>query len=69
MRMLSEMYGCTGGSLTFEDREWIAHQQMILGVNLIVPHLSLFSQTGLPQARLPAKYKLSAVVVESQFVC
>ena len=53
MRMLSEMYGCTGGSLTFEDREWIAHQQMILGVNLIVPHLSLFSQTGCRKRDFP----------------
>lgn len=53
IRMLSEMYGCTGGSLTFEDREWIANQQMILGVNLIVPHLSLFSQTGCRKRDFP----------------
>ncbi|MBQ6533544.1 MAG: hypothetical protein IJI37_00075, partial [Opitutales bacterium] len=45
-RMLSEMYGCSGGSLSFEDRQWIAYQQLIGGVNMIVPHLSLFSQTG-----------------------
>lgn len=53
MRMLSEMYGCTGGSLSFEDREWIANQQMILGVNLIVPHLSLFSMTGCRKRDFP----------------
>ena len=52
-RMLSEMYGCSGGSLTFEDREWITHQQMILGVNLIVPHLSLFSMTGCRKRDFP----------------
>ena len=45
-RMLSEMYGVSGGSLSFEDREWITYQQMVLGVNQIVPHLSLFSMTG-----------------------
>ncbi len=45
-RMLSEMYGVSGGSLTFEDRQWITYQQMIVGVNVIVPHLSLFSMTG-----------------------
>ena len=53
MRMLSEMYGCSGGSLSFEDREWITHQQMILGVNLIVPHLSLFSMTGCRKRDFP----------------
>ena len=45
-RMLSELYGVSGGSLTFEDRQWIAYQQFALGVNLLVPHLSLFSMSG-----------------------
>jgi hypothetical protein len=45
-RMLSELYGVSGGSLTFEDRQWITHQQFVVGVNVLVPHLSLFSQTG-----------------------
>ncbi len=45
-RMLSELYGASGGSLTFEDRQWIAYQQFAVGVNLLVPHLSLFSMSG-----------------------
>lgn len=45
-RMLSELYGCTGGSLSFEDRKWIASQQMCLGVNLLNPHLSLYTMAG-----------------------
>lgn len=45
-RMLSELYGVSGGSLSFEDRQWITYQQMIMGVNQLVPHLSLFSQAG-----------------------
>ncbi|MBE6411178.1 MAG: hypothetical protein E7036_01315 [Opitutales bacterium] len=45
-RMLSELYGVSGGSLTFEDRQWITHHQFVVGVNVLVPHLSLFSQTG-----------------------
>lgn len=53
MRMLSEMYGCSGGSLSFEDRQWITNQQMILGANLVVPHLSLFSMTGCRKRDFP----------------
>jgi hypothetical protein len=45
-RMLSELYGVAGGSLSFEDRHWIAAQQMCLGVNLLNPHLSLYTMTG-----------------------
>lgn len=45
-RMLSELYGCTGGSLTFLDRHWIATAQIALGVNLLNPHLSLYTMTG-----------------------
>jgi len=45
-RMLTELYGCTGGTLSFEDRQWIANEQMALGANLLNPHLSLYSMTG-----------------------
>jgi hypothetical protein len=45
-RMLSELYGVTGDSLSFQDRLWIAYQQMCLGVNLLVPHLSLYTMAG-----------------------
>ncbi len=45
-RMLSELYGMSGQGLTFEDRHWIAIQQIALGVNLLNPHLSLYTMAG-----------------------
>ena len=42
-RMLSELYGVAGATLTFEDRLWIASQQICLGVNLLNPHLALYT--------------------------
>ncbi|OHB44055.1 MAG: hypothetical protein A2Y13_02320 [Planctomycetes bacterium GWC2_45_44] len=45
-RLISEMYGCAGQSLTFEDRLWIASQQMALGVNMLNYHLSLYTMAG-----------------------
>ena len=45
-RMLSELYGVAGGALTFEDRFWIASEQIVLGVNLLNPHLSLYTMAG-----------------------
>jgi len=53
-RMLSELYGCTGGSLSFEDRIWIAAQQICLGVNLLNPHLSLYTMSGCRKRDYPA---------------
>ena len=45
-RMLSELYGVSGQNLSFEDRWWIASQQVALGVNLLNPHLSLYTMSG-----------------------
>ena len=45
-RMMSELYGCCGQHLSFEDRKWIGEQQIILGVNLLVPHLLLYTMAG-----------------------
>ncbi len=45
-RMMSELYGCAGQHLSFEDRKWIAEQQIVLGVNLLVPHLLLYTMAG-----------------------
>ena len=45
-RVLSELYGVAGGALSFEDRFWIACQQIVLGVNLLNPHLSLYTMAG-----------------------
>lgn len=45
-RMLSELYGVSGQNLSFEDRWWIAAQQIALGVNLLNPHLALYTMSG-----------------------
>ncbi len=45
-RMMSELYGAAGQHLSFEDRKWIAEQQIVLGVNLLVPHLLLYTMAG-----------------------
>jgi hypothetical protein len=45
-RVLSEMYGCTGQDLSFETRKWIGDEQYALGINLLNPHLALYSMRG-----------------------
>ncbi len=45
-RVLSELFGVAGQNLSFEDRRWIALQQLVLGVNLLVPHLALYTMAG-----------------------
>lgn len=45
-RMMSELYGCCGQGATFEDRLWIATEQIQLGVNLLVPHLLSYTMAG-----------------------
>jgi len=52
-RMLSELYGVAGGGLSFEDRKWIALQQIALGVNLLNPHLSLYTMAGCRKRDFP----------------
>ena len=52
-RMMSEMYGCAGQGMSFEDRLWIASQQMALGVNLVVEHLSLYTMAGCRKRDFP----------------
>lgn len=39
-RMMSELFGASGQNLSFADRKWIAEQQLVLGVNHLVPHLT-----------------------------
>ncbi len=45
-RVLSEMFGCSGWNMSFEDQKWIAEWQYVLGVNLMCQHLSLYSLRG-----------------------
>ena len=52
-RMLSELFGCSGQGASFEDRLWIASQQIQLGVNFLNPHLSLYTMAGCRKRDFP----------------
>ena len=45
-RALSELYGCSGQHFSFKDRKWIADWHMVHGINLMNPHLSLYTMRG-----------------------
>jgi len=45
-RVLSEMFGCAGWNISFEELKWIAEWQLVQGVDLICQHLSLYSLRG-----------------------
>ena len=45
-RVLSEMFGCSGWNVSFEELRWMAEWQFVLGVDMICPHLSLYSSRG-----------------------
>ncbi len=45
-RVLTEIYGVSGHSASFADLKWIADFHFALGVNFLVPHLTLYSMTG-----------------------
>lgn len=45
-RTLCEMFGCGGQNFSFEHHKWIADWNFIHGMNLINPHLSLYSMRG-----------------------
>lgn len=45
-RRLSEMFGISGQNMSFEDRKWIANCNILLGVNHVCEHLSLYSMKG-----------------------
>ena len=52
-RMLSELFGCSGQGVTFEDRLWMATQQIQLGVNFLNPHLALYTMSGCRKRDFP----------------
>ena len=45
-RALSELYGCSGQHFSFKERKWIADWHMIHGINLMTPHLTLYTMRG-----------------------
>ena len=42
-RILSELFGCSGHSMTFEDQKWIADFHLALGITFFCPHLTLYT--------------------------
>ncbi len=45
-RRLVEIFGISGHNMSFEDRMWITAWHTNVGVNLMCPHLSLYSMKG-----------------------
>jgi len=45
-RVLSEMFGCSGWNVNFEELKWIAEWQFVQGIDLVCQHLSLYSCKG-----------------------
>jgi hypothetical protein len=45
-RVVSEMYGCCGWNVSFEELKWIGEWQYVQGVNLPCQHLELYSAKG-----------------------
>ena len=45
-RTLSELFGCSGHNLGFEGQKWIADWHFVHGINLMNPHLTLYSMRG-----------------------
>ena len=53
-RTLSEMYGCAGWNIGFDDMKWIAEWHYVLGVNYMLQHLGLYSLLGSRKREYPA---------------
>lgn len=45
-RILSELFGCSGHSMTFEDQKWIGDFHLALGITFFCPHLVLYTMKG-----------------------
>ena len=45
-RVICEIFGCSGQSMSFADYKWIADYACSLGINYICQHLMLYSLTG-----------------------
>ncbi|MFH0965083.1 MAG: glycosyl hydrolase [Planctomycetota bacterium] len=45
-RVLCEIFGCSGHSMTFEDQKWLCDLHFACGVNFLNPHLTLYTMKG-----------------------
>lgn len=55
-QVLSEMFGCAGQNMTFEDRKWIAGWHGVMGINFVCHHLSLYSLRGCRKRDYPPTF-------------
>jgi len=53
-RVLCEIFGTAGHSMSFADQKWIADFHFALGVNFMNQHLTLYSMTGERKRDYPA---------------
>ena len=53
-RILCEMFGCVGWNVSFEEMKWIGEWNYVLGVNLMLQHLGLYSLKGSRKREYPA---------------
>jgi hypothetical protein len=71
--VLSELYGCAGWEMTFEDQKWSGDWQYVLGVNLRCQHLALYSLRGCRKRDYPPSFNYNTTwwrhngVVEDYF--
>jgi len=45
-KVMSELYALSGHGVSFAELKWIADLHLVLGVNFLVPHLTLYSMKG-----------------------
>ncbi|MEM3041762.1 MAG: glycosyl hydrolase, partial [Nitrososphaerota archaeon] len=55
-RVLSELFGCSGHSMTFEDQKWIADFHLALGITFFCPHLTLYTMKGETKRDFPPTF-------------
>lgn len=53
-QILTELYGCSGWNLSFENMKWIADWHYALGVNFMNQHLSWYTMRGCRKRDYPA---------------
>ena len=52
--MLTELYGCTGWQMKFQDYKEVGDWQAMMGINLFCPHLSWYTMEGENKRDYPA---------------
>lgn len=53
-RILCEMFGCVGWNVSFEEMKWIGEWNYVLGINMMLQHLGLYSLRGSRKREYPA---------------